>query len=80
MLLRYVNQAFSVLTGYSQQEAIGQNCRFLQGELTEKEQVVLCVCRVQYCVDAVQYGVGAVLLICSAVLRIIMYAVWCMHN
>ncbi|MFP3342306.1 EAL domain-containing protein [Halomonas sp. SIMBA_159] len=27
----YANQAFSVITGYSQNEVLGQNCRFLQG-------------------------------------------------
>jgi PAS domain S-box-containing protein len=28
----YANKAFERLTGYSQQEIIGQNCRFLQGD------------------------------------------------
>ncbi|XQU08938.1 PAS domain S-box protein [Halomonas sp. LY9] len=27
----YANQAFSTMTGYSQHEVLGQNCRFLQG-------------------------------------------------
>ncbi|MDI5935161.1 EAL domain-containing protein [Halomonas kalidii] len=31
----YVNPAFEHITGYSRQEAIGRNCRFLQGENTE---------------------------------------------
>ncbi len=28
----YVNPAFSLITGYSKQEALGRNCRFLQGD------------------------------------------------
>jgi len=31
MPLVYINQAFSKITGYSMEEAIGKNCRFLQG-------------------------------------------------
>ena len=31
----YVNQAFTQLTGYSEAEAIGRNCRFLQGAESE---------------------------------------------
>jgi len=34
--LVYANKAFERLTGYSQEEIIGHNCRFLQGE--EREQ------------------------------------------
>ncbi|MDX2231595.1 MAG: PAS domain S-box protein [Leptolyngbyaceae cyanobacterium bins.349] len=30
----YVNPAFEVITGYSSAEAVGRNCRFLQGENT----------------------------------------------
>jgi two-component system, NtrC family, sensor kinase len=33
----YCNPAFEKLTGYSQEEIIGQNCRFLQGDDTENE-------------------------------------------
>lgn len=33
----YANKAFERLTGYSQEEIIGKNCRFLQGEDREQE-------------------------------------------
>jgi PAS domain S-box-containing protein len=35
----YVNEGFESLTGYSETEAIGRNCRFLQGEATREEAV-----------------------------------------
>jgi PAS domain S-box-containing protein len=35
--LVYVNEAFSRLTGYETAEAIGRNCRFLQGEETDPD-------------------------------------------
>ncbi|HWQ54630.1 MAG TPA: response regulator [Bryobacteraceae bacterium] len=35
----YVNPAFERLTGYSAEEAMGKNCRFLQGEATDPETV-----------------------------------------
>ncbi|WP_425281665.1 PAS domain-containing protein [Planococcus maritimus] len=31
----YANKRFEELTGYSNEEIIGQNCRFLQGEKTD---------------------------------------------
>jgi PAS domain S-box-containing protein len=31
----YVNQSFLTMTGYSEGEVIGQNCRFLQGDQTD---------------------------------------------
>ena len=34
--ITYVNPAFTKITGYSAAEAIGQNCRFLQGPDTDK--------------------------------------------
>lgn len=37
--LIYVSDEFVELTGYSEQEALGQNCRFLQGEETSEERV-----------------------------------------
>jgi PAS domain S-box-containing protein len=37
--LVYVNSAFEDLTGYTEAEAIGRNCRFLQGEKTDPETV-----------------------------------------
>ena len=38
-----VNPAFEELTGYAASEAVGQNCRFLQGEDTEQEAVLQLV-------------------------------------
>lgn len=35
----YVNDRFQELTGYSDAEALGRNCRFLQGEATDPEPV-----------------------------------------
>nr|WP_231554285.1 PAS domain-containing protein [Halobellus rufus] len=35
----YVNDKFTSLTGYDEKEALGRNCRFLQGEQTQDEQV-----------------------------------------
>ncbi len=35
----YVNQAFERTTGYSRSAVIGRNCRFLQGEETDKRSV-----------------------------------------
>ena len=37
--LLYVNAAFEKETGYSYDEAVGQNCRFLQGEKTDPETI-----------------------------------------
>ncbi|CQR50886.1 MULTISPECIES: PAS domain S-box protein [Haloferax] len=37
--LTYVNDAFEEMTGYDRQEAIGRNCRFLQGAETDSEPV-----------------------------------------
>ncbi len=36
--LVYANNAFSAMTGYSQEETIGKNCRFLQGTDQEQEE------------------------------------------
>jgi PAS domain S-box-containing protein len=35
----YVNEAFSKITGYTEAEALGRNCRFLQGPETDRESV-----------------------------------------
>ncbi|MGR9087435.1 MAG: PAS domain-containing protein [Gammaproteobacteria bacterium] len=32
----YANKAFETMTGYSQEEVVGRNCRFLQGEDTNQ--------------------------------------------
>ncbi|NNF34274.1 MAG: SpoIIE family protein phosphatase [Saprospiraceae bacterium] len=37
--LIFVNEGFKKLTGYSSQDAIGKNCRFLQGEDTNQKSV-----------------------------------------
>ncbi|MFB6360005.1 MAG: bacterio-opsin activator domain-containing protein [Halobacteriales archaeon] len=37
--LIYVNDAFERLTGYAEEEVIGLNCRFLQGEQTDEARV-----------------------------------------
>lgn len=37
MPIVYVNKAFERMTGYSQFETIGRNCRFLQGDDVEQE-------------------------------------------
>jgi PAS domain S-box-containing protein len=37
--LVYVNEAFEDVTGYSREESIGRNCRFLQGPLTDDQRV-----------------------------------------
>lgn len=35
----YVNEGFEALTGYAKAEAVGRNCRFLQGESTREKPV-----------------------------------------
>lgn len=35
----YANEAFELLTGYSREEAVGRNCRFLQGAETDQNTV-----------------------------------------
>ncbi|WP_435098686.1 PAS domain S-box protein [Halorubrum sp. N11] len=35
----YVNDGFEAITGYSESESVGRNCRFLQGEATREEPV-----------------------------------------
>jgi PAS domain S-box-containing protein len=39
--LIYVNKSFERMTGYTRQECLGQNCRFLQSEETELSQIAL---------------------------------------
>lgn len=35
----YLNQGFSLMTGYKEEEVLGENCRFLQGPLTNPHHV-----------------------------------------
>jgi PAS domain S-box-containing protein len=37
----YINPAFEELTGYTEEDVIGKNCRFLQGEKTDKKSIDL---------------------------------------
>ncbi|MEP0710591.1 MAG: PAS domain-containing protein, partial [Algoriphagus sp.] len=37
--LVFVNEGFERLTGYSKEEVLGKNCRFLQGEDTDEQSV-----------------------------------------
>ena len=37
--LTYASPHFTTLTGYSRAEAVGENCKFLQGALTEQEPI-----------------------------------------
>jgi len=35
----YANKAFEKITGYSQEETVGRNCRFLQGQERDQEEL-----------------------------------------
>ncbi len=37
--LVYVNSNFALKTGYTREEVVGNNCRFLQGDLTDRDMV-----------------------------------------
>ena len=39
MPIIYSNEAFSKITGYTEEEVLGKNCRFLQGTGTDREKV-----------------------------------------
>jgi len=40
MPITYVNKAFTDLTGYSESEAIGRNCKFLQGPRSQRTSIL----------------------------------------
>ena len=44
----FSNRAFTELTGYSQQELIGRNCRILQGPATDKAAIAMIRDAVQH--------------------------------
>ena len=46
--LLHVNDAFCALTGYAREDAVGRNCRFLQGRLTRRSEA-----------DAIREGIAA---------------------
>ncbi|WP_156321243.1 PAS domain-containing protein, partial [Bacillus sp. JCM 19041] len=37
----YMSEGFTKMTGYSKEEVLGSNCRFLQGEDTDRKQIKL---------------------------------------
>lgn len=39
--LIYVNQGFEALTGYTKEDVVGRNCRFLQGPETDRTTVAM---------------------------------------
>ena len=39
--ITYVNHGFTAVTGYTQEDSIGKNCRFLQGPNTDQDDVLL---------------------------------------
>jgi len=41
-LIVYASREFCELTGYTQGEVLGRNCRFLQGAATTPESVCVC--------------------------------------
>ena len=45
--LVYVNDAFTEITGYSKEEALGRNCKFLQGDNTEPQALI----DIRYAID-----------------------------
>ena len=53
----YVNRAFVELTGYERDEAIGRNCRFLQGKETNSETVK----EIRRCLDTGEVAVVQIL-------------------
>ena len=50
--LIFTNTAFERLTGYSEVEVLGRNCRFLQGAATERTAIAACRDAVEQRVEA----------------------------
>ena len=43
----YANEAFELITGYSVEETLGRNCRFLQGDDREQEELEKIRCAIR---------------------------------
>ncbi|MFN8362090.1 MAG: PAS domain S-box protein [Candidatus Kapaibacterium sp.] len=53
----FVNEGFSEITGYNTKDVIGKNCRFLQGEATDRQAIN----KIRQCMHEKQYFEGEIL-------------------